>query len=589
MLDRRDGLVAAFLTIALVVLAIPILASAPVTAPAVLSTNPPIVDARPYVEGMVGRATNISPFGARSQADRDLVALVFAGLVRLGPGSSIVPDLAASWTVDASGAVWTFHLRPGIAWQDGVPLTAHDVAFTVHTLQDPTYGGPGAASWQGVTVTEVDPSTVRFKLATALGGFLQAATQPIAPAHLLEKIPAAELASASFGSAPVGSGLFQLVDLAPDRALLSPAGLPGGTAPPSLDPTVPTPSGTVLPSSSEPPTGSLATAEPTRPTAAVDPLLVGIEFRFYDSPAAAEAAFQAGDVDAVSGLEPIEAAALAATTDGRLIRYPSTNLLTVDLNLRPTQPAFRDPLVRRALLEAIDRPAIVAGALAGLGSIADGLIPPSSWAFDRTATAPAVYDPTAATAALLKAGWKRASGGWLPKATSRPIAIEIVSPDAGSNAVAFAVAEAVARDWRALGLAVTHKGLAPAELTGGRLRTGEFTAAAIQVNIGLDPDLYPLLASSQTTTGGSNIIGLQDRTLDGLLVAARKPGSEAARQAAYAALQKRLASQTYVLPIAFRDVVVVAHPTLVGPVPRLVGDESDRFWDVLTWRLADGQ
>ena len=588
MLDRRDGLVAAFLALLLVVLAIPILGPAPAAPLIARSTSPPIVDARPYVEGVVGRATNISPFGARSQADRDLVSLVFSGLVRLGPGSSIVPDLASSWTVDPTGATWTFHLRSGVTWQDGVPLTAHDVAFTVHTLQDPTYTGPGAASWQGVTVTAVDPLTVRFQLATPLGGFLQAATQPIAPAHLLEGVPVADLSTDPFGSAPIGSGPFRLVDLAADRALLSPTGA-AAAAGPSDTPAASIGSGVESPSPSGPTGDSLATPRPTRLTSSSDPYLVGIEFRFYDSADVAAAAFRAGDVDALSGLAPADAVALAGVTDGRLIRYPSTNLIAVGLNLRPTHPAFRDPAVRRALLEAIDRPAIVAGALGGLATIADGLIPPPSWAFDPTASTPVAYDPAAASAGLVKAGWKKAPGGWLPNGAKQPLAIEIVGPDAASNAVAFAVGEAVARDWRALGLVVTHTGLTPAELTGGRIRTGEFAAVAIQVNIGLDPDLYPLLASSQTTTGGSNVIGLQDRTLDGLLVAARKPGTVAARKAAYSALQKRLASQLYVLPIAFRDVVVVAHPTLVGPVPRLVGDESDRFWDVLTWRLADGQ
>src|SRR5437868_5056590 len=58
---------------------------------------------RPYVEGVLGHATNASPFGARSAADRDLVALLFRGLVRLGPGSTIVPDLATRWEVDSTG------------------------------------------------------------------------------------------------------------------------------------------------------------------------------------------------------------------------------------------------------------------------------------------------------------------------------------------------------------------------------------------------------------------------------------------------------------------------------------------------------
>ena len=107
--------------------------------------------------------------------------------------------------------------------------------------------------------------------------------------------------------------------------------------------------------------------------------------------------------------------------------------------------------------------------------------------------------------------------------------------------------------------------------------------------VGLDPDLYPLLASSQTVTGGSNVIGLQDPGLDTLLAAARGPGSDAARLAAYAALQKQLAKGEYLLPLAFADESIVVRDTVVGPSARQVGDPADRFWDVLTWRLAAGR
>src|SRR6186997_2510257 len=92
---------------------------APSFVPASEVAAPSVPTPQAYVEGVLGHATNASPFGARSAADRDLVALLFRGLVRLGPGNSIVGDLAERWDVDEKGSTWTFHLRPGMRWQDG--------------------------------------------------------------------------------------------------------------------------------------------------------------------------------------------------------------------------------------------------------------------------------------------------------------------------------------------------------------------------------------------------------------------------------------------------------------------------------------
>ena len=72
----------------------------------------PPVDARPYVEGAVGAPGSITPLTARTQVDRDLVALIFSGLVRNGPAGTIVPDLAERWSVDDGGKTWTVTSGP---------------------------------------------------------------------------------------------------------------------------------------------------------------------------------------------------------------------------------------------------------------------------------------------------------------------------------------------------------------------------------------------------------------------------------------------------------------------------------------------
>ena len=56
-----------------------------------------------YREAVVGRPSSIDPLTARTQADRDLVALLFRGLVREAPDGTIAPDLARNWNVSPDG------------------------------------------------------------------------------------------------------------------------------------------------------------------------------------------------------------------------------------------------------------------------------------------------------------------------------------------------------------------------------------------------------------------------------------------------------------------------------------------------------
>ena len=552
-MTQRDRAIIAALSVLLIVLAlaatIPAATGGPLAVASASPSESSEASAAPppfYREGVIGSPSSITPLTARTQADRDLSRLVFSGLVARGSGSSYVPDLAASWTVDATGSTWTFKLRPDAQWQDGQPVTADDVVFTVGLLKDPAYRGALANSWREVTVTRIDAETVQFNLATPIAGFLEDALVGILPRHLLATTAVTDLADSTFANDPVGSGPYRLVHWDATSADL--------------------------------------VAVATNPA----PVLAGIELEFFSDSGTLADAYRTGTLDAASGLAPTDALALAGLAGSRLLSYPTTTFTSVALNLRPDHPELAPAPVRKALLQALDRPAILSNVLAGTGSQADSPIPPSSWAFDAKASAPVASNPAAAAAALKAAGWKKVAAGWeAPKATA-PYALEVDSPDQASNPIAWGAADLVTSQWRAFGLKVTHVGLAPADLI-TRLGSGTFAAAVVQVNIGLDPDLYPLFASSQAITSGANVTGIQNSSLDALLVAARAPGTDSARRAAYARLETALVGNPAMLPIFFQNDLVVVDSRVVGATIRSLSDLSDRYWDVLTWRLADGR
>ena len=554
----RDGSLVIVLVALLAVLAATV--AVPAFAPAAAPTpTPPPTEARGHVQGVLGRPDSVTPLTARTQVDRDLVALLFRGLVRLGPDSSLLPDLARDWTVEQKGARWTFRLRDDARWHDGTPVTSADVLFTIGVLQHPDFTGPLAATWRTVTATAPDSRTVRFDLGDPVGGFLQAATLPLLPAHLLADVPVGELAASDFARAPIGNGAFALLDLDADAAILEP----------------------VLPQVDE----ADPLGEPGIGAAAVrTPLLERLELRFHDAPAELAEAFAAGEIDAIGDLAPADAMALVAASPGATaLRYPGTTLTAVAFNLRAVKGPFADPRTRKALLAGINREAMLADLLGGAGALARTPIPPSSWAHDPKAAPLVAYDRAAATKGLREAGWKRVDGRWIAPGASKPLELTLLAPEASANPVVHGAAERVAKAWTSLGIATTLEALAPGAFV-ERLREGDFAAAVVDVNMGLDPDLYPILASTQAREGGSNISGLQDATLDQALAAARAPGSSEARTKAYADLQRRLATLQPMPALFFRDVVMVAGDTLHGAEARPVADPGDRFWDVVRWR-----
>jgi peptide/nickel transport system substrate-binding protein len=215
---------------------------------------------------------------------------------------------------------------------------------------------------------------------------------------------------------------------------------------------------------------------------------------------------------------------------------------------------------------------------------ADALVPAASWAFDAASSPPVAYDPKAAVKALTDAGWKKIGGAWAAPKAKTPYALEVLTVPASASPRLAAVAAFVREAWVKLGFKATLVDLPAADLA-TRLRAGDYTAAVVDISTGLEPDLYPLLASSQIRASGMNLGGYQDPALDNLLEAARAPGSQEARTAAWKALLAGVSARMPILPLVWADEVFLERG-LEGPAPRLIVEPGDRFGDVLAWRLA---
>jgi peptide/nickel transport system substrate-binding protein len=541
-----------------------------------------------YREGLISHPNSINPLTPATAADRDLVALLFRGLVRAGPNGTLLPDLATSWTASADGKTYTFDLRSDARWDDGEPVTATDVVFTVTLAQDPDYEGPLGASWQGIKAEAVSPTVVKFTLPTPLGGFLRQASLPVLPEHLLADTDVTALADSDFSARPVGDGPFRIAALDDSHALLTRDGTYYSLASPSVVPSE-SAAATTAPPETATPDDAASPAESFAPSAA--PSLEGpgnvraIDFRFFDDTASAVAAFKNGQLDAVGGLTPQDSAA-AATRDGSTVtRYPWADLYSVVLNQRSAHPEFADLNVRKALLASIDRQTVVTAVLAGYGSPADVPLPAwSSW-YDPASVAATAYSQTDAAADLTAAGWTKDAAGWTAPDGKSPYSLRLLSPDKATDPVAYRVAQKVVGAWRTIGLTVSWQAPGANDYL-AQITNGDFDAVVVDYHLGLDPDVSALLLSNQAAPAGSNLSGIADKTLDGLLTTVRTTSDPTARRAAVSALEKYLSANVLVLPVCFADYEFVLSGRLDGVSSDQIADPSGRFWDVLDWRLA---
>mgnify|MGYP002628801621 CR=1 FL=1 len=302
---------------------------------------------------------NLDPTGGAAQAiDSVLYSNVFEGLTRFMADGSVVPGLAESWTISDDGLVYTFSLRDGVTFHDGTTMDAEDVKFSLDRARAEDSTNAQKGLFAGITdVTVVDPLTVQVTLGAPNGMFLFNMAWGDAVIVAPESI-------ADIASNPVGTGAFSFADwVQGDRIELTRNDAYWGEA----------------------------------------PALASATFRFISDPTAAFAAVMAEDVDVFVGfpapenLPQFEAdprfQVLVGNTEGETI-------LAMNNKMEP----FDNILVRQAVSLAIDRQAIIDGAMFGLGTpIGTHFAPHNPDYVDLTGNSP--YDPDRARALLAEAGF----------------------------------------------------------------------------------------------------------------------------------------------------------------------------------------
>jgi peptide/nickel transport system substrate-binding protein len=434
----------------------------------------------------------------KTDANSEIIArLVTDSLVQYDARLELQPMLATAWEVSPDGKTVTFHLRRGVRWHDGAPVTARDVVFSVTKARDPATDAKSLmSSFQDLLRVEaIDDHTVVAEYRTPYADFLEGWTVPIIPEHLAGAEP--DLLASEFARHPIGCGPFKFARHDPGReiALESNPDYWGG-----------------------------------------EPEIDGITFSIVHDESTAYQAVLRGDLDVIGVPPDIWGEARRSPDAERLARFVYYRLAVWYVAWNENGKLFGDPGVRRAMLLALDREPFIENVLQGLGRPAATTYHPDSvWADPEIAPLP--YDPEEAGRLLDAAGWRDRDGDGVREKDGRPFAFTLTMP-ASTQEIMSRIAA-----WMRHSLAQVGVRMEIDSLEWGafleRRNAGQFDAVMAMLTFSPIPDQHELYHSS-SAEGGFNFFGLSDPEIDRLLDRGRESFDREERLEIYSALQHRL-------------------------------------------------
>jgi len=468
-----------------------------------------------------------------------VVRLVGDSLVDHDEHLEMVPRLALDWEFSPDGRVLQFHLRPGVRFHDGTPLTSDDVVFTYERILDPECHAVGRleAFLPIERVEAPDRLTVKVTYRAPYAPALRAWEVAILPADLYGENGCVD---SPLNRAPIGTGPYRFHSWEAGQRIILEANPDYWGGAPDID---------------------------------------RFLFHFIPSQETSLQALLAGEIS-YSHLTSEQWAAHGQRPSfaDRFLTLRYTPLFHYYIAWRGdgSNPLFADATVRRALTMALDRPGYVRSVMRGMGEVASSPLHPGVAGTGEPL--PAIeFDPAAAAALLDAAGWRIDPESGLRTRDGIPFRFELLVFTGGRDHVQFS--QVAQENLREIGIAMTIRRLDWQALL-SRLRSGDFEAALSGVEPGLDPDsVYGMLHSSQIE-GGQNYAAYRDDLVDRLLEEGRRTVDPGQRASIY----RRIAERTRLHePYSF-----LFYPVIKGALSRRVSGVKPSPQGILGWYPGAG-
>jgi peptide/nickel transport system substrate-binding protein len=492
---------------------------------------------------------NLNPLFLNPDAasvEQQVARLAFEPFIDLDARGRAEPELLreiptrANGGLSPDGRTIRYHLRSGIEWSDGSPVTSADVLFTLGAILDPR--NP-VRSHEGYDLIDRayarGPQTVVFHLrrtwAPAVMTYFSYGFSPqfVLPAHVLAS--QTPLERAAFNAAPiVGDGPYRFTSWKRGEGLRYAANPRYWRGKPDV---------------------------------------ATLAIRTIPDPSTNLLLLQSGELD-WNLVAPAQLAVIRGDPQIGFVAVPTA--VVAGLAFNTAHPPLDDVRVRRAVAMSIDRDAISRKITLGLYPVTNMLQPRFSWAFDPSVQEPR-YDPIRADRLFDDAGWQRGADG-VRRRNGKPLRLVYVQFPETATGVRVAAAAQAALHQRGVDVAI--KAVSNAQLflpRTGVLAIGNFDLAYVPWTMGADPDDSSVLACG----AASNYMRWCDSGVERLERAALTTMDTRVRKQLYGQIARIVAEQVPILYLFNADYVYAYSKRLRGFAP----NPFLPTWNAYGWRL----
>lgn len=344
---------------------------------------------------------SLSPFQAQTRVATQVHRLMYDFLTAYSPKDNHpVGGLANSWKHSKDKKTWTFHIRSGMKWSDGKPVTAKDAAFTYNKMMhDPdaaTANGNFVQNFSKVTAESSHKLRIRLKKPQAT---MLALDIPVVPKHKWKSVKDYAKFNNDKKFPIVGDGPFVLTSYKPDQYIKLKANKHYWRGAPKFD---------------------------------------NLVFKYYKDRDAGVEALRKGEVSFVSDLTPSQARSLENEGDITVNKAKAKRFFSLAFNpgartrsgkhFGNANKALRKKSVRYAIDYAIDKKKLIKKVAGGLAESGEGYIPPryKDWHYEPPAGKARGFDPKKAGKLLDKAGYRKGSDGMRTTPDGKKLSLRLV-------------------------------------------------------------------------------------------------------------------------------------------------------------------